>query len=61
MSKKEKEKGKSTRKNADGKEESKKSKDHLIHSGPNSRSPAPSGSYWYIIYHISLTIWARAI
>ena len=46
ISKKEKEKGKRTRKKEDGKEESKKSKAHLIHSGPNSRSPAPSGNYW---------------
>ena len=45
ISKKEKEKGKRTRKKEDGKEESKKSKAHLIHSGPNSRSPAPSGNY----------------
>ena len=41
------EKGKKTRKKEDGKDESKKSKAHLIHSGPNSRSPAPSGNYWY--------------
>ena len=46
ISKKEKEKGKRTRKKEGGKEESKQSKAHLIHSGPNSRSPAPSGNYW---------------
>ena len=46
ISKKEKEKGKRTRKKEDGKEESKKSKANLIHSGPNSRSPAPRGNYW---------------
>ena len=51
ISKKEKEKGKRTRKKEDGKEESKKSKAHLIHSGPNSRSPAPSGNYWYHHYY----------
>ena len=46
ISKKEKEKGKRTRKKEDGKEGSKKSKAHLTHSGPNSRSPAASGNYW---------------
>ena len=45
ISKKEKEKEKKTRKKEDGKEESKKSKAHLIHSCPDSRSPAPSGNY----------------
>ena len=55
ISKKEKEKGKKTRKKEDGKEESKKSKAHLIHSGPNSRSPAPSGNYWYYLVLPSIT------
>jgi len=39
-------KGKRTREKEDGKEESKKSKAHLINLGLNSRSPAPSGNYW---------------
>ena len=47
ISKKEREKGKRTRKKEDGKDESRKSKAHLIHFGPTSRSPAPSGNYWY--------------
>ena len=56
ISKKEKEKGKKTRKKEDGKDESKKSKAHLIHSGPTSRSPAPSGNYWYYCYHYLLLL-----
>ena len=47
ISKKEKGKSKRTRKKEDRKEESRKSKATLIHSGPNSRSPAPGRNYWY--------------